>query len=293
MKVRQLALSRFGPANLPTGSPLSDLRRVIVPVYLFHRYQVDSVSKSIGGVDFTYAVRGDGLHAPARVEGKRQREALGALLATLDPAVLDLPDPLIAELSAGLDGQTDKAFEIEQFGKPRTPVFDLGEAADAAADVTLADLLEPSRLERVAEQGALDPSALGLGELLQRTLDHVFAGPTESGRRAMLRRRVQMRTILQLALLLQDKRTPPVVSAQVRAALDKLGHGLAQRAKGDAADLAQAHVLSELLLNRAQDGLAALAAADAKRDIAPPPGMPIGDGEAEDCWLCERVSFGR
>jgi hypothetical protein len=282
MKVRQLALSHFGPANIPAGAPLSDLRRVIVPIYLFHRYEVDSVSKSVGGVDFTYAVRGDGLNAPVRVDGKRQRAALGALLATLDPAALDLPDPLIAQLSNGLDGQTDRAYQIEQFGKPHTPVFDLGEAADAAADITLGDLLEPSRLERVAEQGALE-----------RTLDHVFAGPEESGRRAMLRRRVQLRTVVQLAAVLEDKATPEGVSAQVRAALDRLGRGLAARTKGEPTDLAQARYLSELLLSRMHDGLAALAEADRKRDMEPPPGMPIGDGDGEDCWLCEVLSFGR
>ena len=291
LKVRSLALSRFGPANVPAGAPLSDLRRVIVPVYLFHRYEVDAVSKSIGGVDFTYAVRGDGLPAPRRVDGRRQRQALDALLATLDPAALDLPDPAIAALSAGLDGEPDRAYEIEQFGRPRaTPVFDLGEAADAAADITLGDLLEPSRLERVAEQGGLDPAELGLAELLQKAIDHAFPAAGEGGRRGMLRRRVQMRLVVQLARDLQNKHTPPGVAGQIHAALDRLGHALASRTRGDPAELAQARYLSGLILNRSQDGLAALAAADKLADVTPPPGMPIGEDDAQDCWLCGPAS---
>ena len=37
LQVRSLALSRFGPGNIAAGAPLSELRRVVVPVYLFHR----------------------------------------------------------------------------------------------------------------------------------------------------------------------------------------------------------------------------------------------------------------
>ncbi len=291
MEIRSLALSRFGPANIAAGAPLSDLRRVIVPIYLFHRYEVDAVSKSVGGVDFTYATRGDGLHAPMRVDAVRQRQALAAMLATLNPSVLDLPDALVSQLSAGFDGASDKAYEIEVFGgKPATPVFDLGLAADAAADVTLADLLEPSRLERVAEQEASDPGQLGLPELLDRTLDASFAGAPPRGRPAMLRRRVQLRTVAQLATLLTDKRTSPTVTAQVRAALDRLGRRLGASAGGDPADTAQARYLSTLLLNHVQDDLGALGQMDRKRAIAVPPGMPIGGDGGEDCWLCESMA---
>jgi hypothetical protein len=289
LQIRRLALARFGPANLPTGAPLSDLRRVIVPIYLFHRYEIDAVSKSVGGVDFTYATRGDGLHTPERVGGQRQREALNAMLSTLNPAVLDLPDPLIDQLSAGIDGASDKSYDVEQFGRPSSPVFDIGEAADAAADITFGDLLAPSRLERVAEQGAGDPAQLGLPELLDRTIGNIFSSAAETGRRAMLRRRVQLRLIVQLAGLLEDKRTSPTVTAQVRSALDRLGRQLDMRTSGDPADVAQAHYLSTILLNRSQNELATLVDADKKRDIAPPPGMPIGGDGAEDCWLCEEL----
>ncbi len=56
LAVRRIALDRFGLANLPAGAPAADLRRMIVPLYLFHRYQVTAVSKLIGGVDYGYAV---------------------------------------------------------------------------------------------------------------------------------------------------------------------------------------------------------------------------------------------
>jgi hypothetical protein len=286
LAVRNIALSTFGPPNVPAGAPLSDLRRVIVPVYLFHRYQVDAVAKTIGGVDFNYGVRGDGAPTPRPADGAAQRRALGALLGTLDPAVLDLPDGLINQLSTGRDGTTDHGYEIELFSDPATPVFDIAAAARAAADITLGDLLEPSRLERVADQGARDPAALGLAELLTRTLDAVFADAPVSRRQGQIRREVRARLVVWLAKAARDKTASATVAADARAALDWLGRRLAQEKTGDLDDLAQAHGLSAMLLNPDQDELNGLVEADRKSGRPPPPGMPIG-GEA--CWLCETL----
>ncbi len=279
LDVRRIALAGFGPGNLPAGAPLSDLRRMIVPVYLFHRYETDSVAKSIGGVDFTYAVRGDGAPAARPVDGPSQRRALAALLSTLDPAVLDLPDSLIANLSAGRDGTSDRAFEIEVFGDPRSPIFDIAAAARAATDITLDNLLEPSRLERVADQGARLPGALKLGEMLDQTLGQVFGETPAPPRLAQLRRVVRRRLVVKLAALLDSGQTPAAVKAEVRAALDRLADRLAKRVAGDTADVALDHDLAAMVKTPS------LAAAEAKQGPAPPPGMPIGAGNGDDGWF--------
>ena len=284
LEVRKIALARFGPGSIPIGAPLSDLRRVIVPIYLFQRYEVDSAAKSIGGVDFNYGLRGDGAPASRPVDGAAQRRALEALLGTLDPAVLDLPDALIDQLSSGRDGAADPAYRIEVFdGETRTPIFDITAAAEAAADVTLGDLLEPSRLERVADQGARDPSALSLAELLNRTLDVVFAEAPASARQGQLRRAVRARLVVKLGALAEDKAGPPTVTAEARAALDLLSRRLASVKTGDVADLSQARWFQQIIDNRAQDQLSALVDADRKKG-GPPPGMPIG---GEDDWFGE------
>ena len=288
LAVRRIALARFGPANLPAGAPLSDLRRVIVPIYLFHRYEVDAVAKSVGGVAFTYGERGDGSPSPRVVDGSAQRRALAALLETLDPAVLDLPDHLIDQLSTGRDGAADPQYSTELFSKPATPVFDIAAAAEAAADITLDDLLEPSRLQRVADQGARYPAALGLAELMTRTIDHAFGDPPRSGREGQLRRVVRARLVVKLAALLAAESASPAVRAEARAALDQIAARLDQVRSADPADLAQARYLAGLIENRARDDLAALVERDRKRDVAPPPGMPIGGGE--DCWFCDATT---
>ena len=288
LAVRRIALDGFGSRNIPVGAPLSDLRRVIVPVYLFHRYEVEAVAKSIGGVDFAYGVRGDASPVAKPVDGAAQRRALSALLATLDPAVLDLPDPLIDTLSAGRDGSDDPQYETELFSPSRTPVFDITTAAQAAADITLASLLEPSRLQRVADQGAWDPSALSLAELLDRTVGATFAdGPAVSGRAGEIRRTVRARLVVRLAALREDKAASSTVAAMADATLASIARRLGQGRATDAADQAQARFLSAAILSPTPGALSALAEADRRRAYQPPPGMPIGGEAGEDAWFGE------
>ncbi len=54
---RHGALRREQPR---AGQPLSRLVEVFSPLYLYHRYQLTAAVKLIGGVDYAYAVRGDG-----------------------------------------------------------------------------------------------------------------------------------------------------------------------------------------------------------------------------------------
>jgi len=287
LEVRRIALGRFGLANLPAGAPVADLRRVIVPIYLFHRYEVDATAKLIGGVDFPYAVKGDGHEIARAVPGAEQRRALDALIATVDPDRLDLPDSALRLLSSAQSGVADPQFDTEVFGEAGNPVFDLPGAADAAADITFSDLLQPDRLNRVVDLGIGDPTKLGLDELLAKTISTVFsAGPGQGGRTPELRRRVRMRLVIDLAETLQDKRLSPTAAAQIKAALTALGRRLATTGAGDAADLAQARYLSAILLDTTRDAIKTLAEVDKARAVSVPPGAPIG-AEGEDCWLCE------
>jgi len=286
LEVRRIALQHFGVRNLPPGSPVSDLRRVLVPIYLFHRYQVDAAAKLVGGIDFTYAVRGDPREASKVIAPADQRRGLDAVLGTLDPSVLDLPDPLLDLLSQGRDSPTDKAFDVEVFGPPDAHGFDLGTAADAAVDITVGDLFNTERLNRVAGQGGRDAAQLSVTELVGRTLAAVYRPPgrgsvATASHAAELRRRIQARTLIRLASALQDPRLNPGAAAAVRVGLLSQARQLAAATPPDPADLAQARYLSGLILAQGRDGIAALAAQDGQRGLRPPPGMPIGQGEGD------------
>ena len=284
LEVRRLALRRFGPGNLPPGAPLADLRRVIVPVYLFHRYEIDAVAKQIGGAEFNYAVNGDALAASVPVPADEQRRALRALLGTLAPPVLDIPDALVNLLSAGAANPRDRQYEIEVFGDTRTPAFRLDTAASAAADIVFHDLLEPSRLNRVLGQGGGDAPGLGLPELLASTVGTVFADDgARGGHAAALRRAVRARLVAQLAAVLADRSLSATAAAVVHAALVDLGRQLRAAPHGDAEDRAQARFYADVLLDPGGERLKTLLERDAGH-VAPPPGMPIGAG-GEDDWF--------
>ncbi|MDH3622153.1 MAG: zinc-dependent metalloprotease, partial [Gammaproteobacteria bacterium] len=95
MKVRDIALQRFSERNIRIGRPLATIEETLVPIYLLHRFQIRAVGKLIGGQYFNYRMRGDAQDEARPVAVARQQQALEALLATLDPEVLRLPQALV------------------------------------------------------------------------------------------------------------------------------------------------------------------------------------------------------
>lgn len=278
MRVRRIALDRFGLGNLPAGSAVNDLRRRLVPVYLFHRYQVDAAAKLIGGIDYGYPVVGDGQEAARPVPAATQRAALAALVATLNPAELDLPEPLLALLAAQQSGEDDPQNDIEVFHGGAGRAFDPGAAVDTAADVTLQALFDPRRINRLSDAVRRDPDALGTGEVVDRIVAAAFA--PAAGRLAGPARRVQARTALTLAGLLRDDDLSATSAALIAERLSGLSTRLQTSRAADPVQRAHDRWLGELLSDR--ERLDQLLEAD-RHETPLPPGSPIG---AEACWHC-------
>lgn len=278
MQVRRLALSRFGLDNLPQGAAVNDLRRRLVPIYLYHRYQVDAVAKLIGGSDYGYQVKGGGMKASTPVAPAQQRAALDALLATLDPSELDLREDLISLLQAQQSGDADLQHTVELFSSRQGRGFDAGTAAEIAADVTLQNLFAPARLERLADQARRDPAQMSVGQLTDAVIAYVFK-PAQ-GRLAEPARRAQARTVLTLAQLLFNKGLSASTAGQIRERLNGLGLRLKASRATDPVQKSHDLWLAEILA----DGEKLKQALEVGHARAPtPPGAPIG---AEACWHC-------
>src|SRR5258708_15527965 len=115
---------------------------------MLHRYQVEAASKLVGGMDYTFAVRGDGQTPTQIVAPAEQRRALAAVLATLKPDVLALPDPLLKMIPPR---PPDYQRGREHFKIHTSPAFDALAPAEAAAQHTLPFLFNPERAARLVE----------------------------------------------------------------------------------------------------------------------------------------------
>ncbi len=163
ISLRKVALQQFGENNIPPGAAWSTLEEVLVPLYLAHRYQTEAVSKLIAGLDYTYAHRGDGQEIVQTIDKKRQLEALEALLYTLDPDVLAIP----AHIRLLIPPKAPNYQRGRESFKTRTGVtFDPIAAAEGAANLGIALLLNPQRATRLTQQKIMDHGQLGLDEVI-------------------------------------------------------------------------------------------------------------------------------
>jgi hypothetical protein len=269
LAVRRIALSRFGERNIAPGRPLALLQEVLAPIYFYHRYQLEGALKVVGGLEYTYAVRGDGQEAARSVDGERQRKALDAILEVLRPETLDLPESVLALLPPRPAGYNPNP---EMFPSATEPAFDPLAAAAAAADMAVQGLLRPERTARLVDFHRRDPKLPGLEEVLKEILDVSF-GPAGEGRQAELRRVVQWVVVRRLIGL----SSAPAATPGVRARIDGELRALRQRlepAKGRDAEAAHRAFLAQEI-----DRYLERPEGDPGRRPAPPPpppGQPIG-----------------
>jgi hypothetical protein len=275
--VRAAAVSRFGPQAIAAGEPESNLRRAFVPIWLLHRYQIEAAAKLVGGVDYSYGVRGGGHPIASAVPAADQRRALEALLDTLAPPALTVPPALVPTLSAGWSGNADRQTEIETMPTAGGPVFDPLAATETGAAVTLAGLLAPERLNRLEIQHQADPALPGAGELIDALVGRTFAfaglGEAEAG----VQRRIATTTALALARIQRDPGLSPTLALALSERIARLAATLSRApAGGMQGDWSRG--LARLLGDR--EALEQ-AVADQRRLPRIPPGMPIGAAEGE------------
>ena len=120
---------------------MATLEETLVPIYYYHRYQVEAVAKVLAGMDYNYAVRGDGQTVTDIVSPKRQQAAFNALLGTLQPDVLALEEGII-RLMAPRPPEYQRGRET--FSSRTDPVFDPLVAAEAAASHSVGLILHPA-----------------------------------------------------------------------------------------------------------------------------------------------------
>jgi len=177
IEVRRIGLANFDETSIRPGDPMASLERVIVPLYLHHRYQLEATAHTLGGADYSFALRGDGQTPIEIVPGDRQRAALDAMLLTVEPQFLAVPERILNLIPPRAFG-TDPG---EVFEKGTNPTFDPLGMATSAADLTFTFVLQPQRMARLVEFHARSDEYPGLEEVVDRSLQVTwFAQPQPS-----------------------------------------------------------------------------------------------------------------
>jgi len=228
MKVRAAALRRFGENNIREGAPVATIEDVLVPIYMYHRYQVEAAAKVVGGQDYTFSLKGKGDRNPQIVSPEEQRRALAAVLDTLKPEALAVPESLLRLIPPRPPGyqRTREDFRIRT-----TPVFDALAPAEAVADHVSGFLLNQERAARLVQFHARDPRNPGLAEVIDRILRATWEAPVATGYAGEIQHSVNSIVLLDLMGLASGERASNQVRAIASLKLDQLKNWLASQSR--------------------------------------------------------------
>ncbi len=268
MQVRAKALDGFSEQKIRFRVPMSTLEEVLVPVYLFHRYQVEAAAKVVGGLNYTYAVRGDGQTVAEIVPATEQRRALEAILKTLEPSALTLPERILKLLPPHPPQYEPTR---EDFHARTQITFDSMAPVEAAADMPIAMLLNPERATRLVDYHARDVKNPGLDEVIDRLITATWKTPRTNAHEAETQRTIGNVLLYRLMQLAQSGQASEQARAIAYLKLDDLRKWLLARQTVDVAERAHS-VYAAAQIKRFEDDPKQITVA---KPSDPPDGSPI------------------
>lgn len=271
MAVRAAALKRFSEDAIPQNAPMATLEDVLVPIYLYHRYQVTAVAKSIGGVDYSFNVRGGVQKDPEIVPAAQQRAAIHAVLETLQPNVLALPASILKLIPPR---PPEYPNSNENFTRRTSPAFDALAPAEAAAEIVASLLLEPNRDERMVEYHASEANYPDLAELVDDLLTATWKAQPQNGYDGAVQRTVDSVVLDHLMALAADDHAASETRAIASLKLDELKNWLAAQSKSNTNESRRAQFFfAAQEIERFEKNPATL---HLTLPVPPPAGDPIG-----------------
>ncbi|AZQ44200.1 zinc-dependent metalloprotease [Nonlabens ponticola] len=216
LKVRQVAMKQFGLDNIPNGQPISVLEDVFVPVYFSHRYQVEAASKLLGGMRYSYAIKGDPKFT--YVQKAEHEKALKVLLNTLDVNQLTIPEDLLTLFAPRSYGYNR---DRESFKSQTGVAFDPVAAAVTSADITLDLMLNATRLNRIAQQEIYGDN-LELSEMIEELTDKIFSNDTNTAYEQLITDRIKEQYVNKLLMATNSSSINAVVKGQILAQISRI-----------------------------------------------------------------------
>jgi len=263
LKVRENALAQFGVNNIRKDVPMAMLEDVLVPIYLFHRYQLEAVAKQIGGLNYTYALKGDGQLVTRPVQKPEQLKALQAVVNCLNPKALVLPERIINLIPPRPAGYN---YTKELFSRRTGLAFDPLAAAESAADFPLSFLFNPARLNRMSQYEAQN-NGLGVDEMISILIANTWKAPKAKGLEGMILQQNEQLLLGYLMSVYVSDEASFATKASVMKAMEEIKAYATSQLK-TTNDKGYFQMTLERITNRDK----------AKPFVAPvmPPGAPIG-----------------
>ncbi|HTU34703.1 MAG TPA: zinc-dependent metalloprotease [Candidatus Acidoferrum sp.] len=275
MAVRNAALKRLSIDAIRENEPVATLEDVLVPIYLYHRYQVTAVAKWIGGLNYWFNVRGGVQKPPEIVPAVGQRAAIRAVLATLSPQELEFPAALLKQIPPR---PPEYSSSQENFARRTAPAFDSLSGAEAMAEIVSTLMLEPNRDERMVEYHARDAQYPGFAELVDDLLASTWKAQPEQGYDGAIQRRVDAVVLAHLMSFAADQNAAPQTRAIASLKLDGLKNWIAGQLKTTTDESRRA----QLFFSVQQIELFQKNPASAHLSTPAPP--PVGDPIGSDGW---------
>ncbi|MFN3488813.1 MAG: zinc-dependent metalloprotease [Emticicia sp.] len=272
MELRRIALKEFTEKKITKATPMANLEEVLVPMYMYHRFQVEATAKVLGGADYNYALRGDGQMVYEPVPAAKQREAFNALMATLTPQFLAVPEHILKMIPPRVFRY--EANSRETFKRHTGLAFDPLAPAEAAAGLTLRMILNPERCSRLVSQRVLKADLPTFSEITKEMNKKLWKKPEmvdNMSYYAQIDRMVAMQYLDHLMKLANNKETASEVRMNAYAAIDDIKTWVTGK-MFDGGGFAR---LALLKIKQFEENPEAIISSNA---LTPPDGQPIESG---------------
>ena len=270
MDVRRVAMRRFGLRNIRPEQPIALLQERFAPVYFMHRFALNSLAKTIGGMEYSNPLSGDGQTATRPIPRSEQLVALRALTAALQPEELAIPDTVVALMVPGAGAVTPS---VELFGTRTRPAFDQLGAARSLSQMIVDMLLQRERAARLVQFAMRPGPQLTFAALVDTVISTVTRPNRGDAKLAAIQRVTQRAVTDRLIHLAADSMAAPEVRAIVELKLGELRAMARTRgSSGTVDERAHWQAIARDIARWVEDGqVPRLTPA-----LTPPPGDPFG-----------------
>ena len=218
MELRAASLEKFGENSIRNGVPYSELEKVLVPLYLMPRYQIEAASKLIGGLEYSYNVKGDMLSNEVKpVDIATQQAAVAGLLNVIKPSNLEIPAHILKLMPPPAFGY---ARDRESFHSNTGLAFDVLGPAESLTNHTINFMLNHERLARIYRNKAAMDSSLGLKSYLDGVISSVSNASSTGAYQDAIKKQNKQITFMHLFKLISDSRVDKNVASIVHEVLN-------------------------------------------------------------------------